>query len=169
MTLGSQKTADKARILVVDDDATIRKVVSIILGQTGYLVDTAQNGEEAIAKSEANFYNLALIDVRLPDMEGTRLLSLLRETTPRMVKIILTGYPVLENAVEAINRGVDGYLTKPVNSDTLLETVAEHLQKQRENKSFTEEKVKEFVETRFKEARAARHEPYQGEVVSTHG
>jgi DNA-binding NtrC family response regulator len=161
MAIGSLKTAEKARILVVDDDASIRKVVSIILGQAGYLVDTADCVEEAVAKSNANFYNLALIDVRLPDMEGTKLLTLLRETSPKMVKIILTGYPVLENALEAINRGVDGYLTKPVNSETLLRTVREHLRKQEKSKNFTEQSLKEYVETRFKEARTIRRELYQ--------
>ena len=146
------------RILVVDDDESIRKVLAIILRQSGYVVDTAANGEEAIAKSDANFYNLALIDVRLPDIEGTRLLSLLKETTPRMVKVILTGHPALENALQAINRGVDGYLAKPVNTEQLLRTVSQLLERQAKEARFAEEQVKHYVESRFKKGRTIRRE-----------
>ncbi|MGA2239679.1 MAG: response regulator [Candidatus Bathyarchaeia archaeon] len=148
----------KTRILVVDDDLSIRKTVSLILTQAGYVADTAETGEEAIAKSDANFYNLALIDYRLPDMAGTKLLTLLKETVPRMMKVILTGYPVLDNAIEAINRGVDGYLTKPVNTDRLLKTVRELLKKQLTEQEYTEKKVLQYVNTRFKYGRTVRRE-----------
>jgi len=148
----------QSRILVIDDDDNIRKVLSMNLRQLGYVVDTAANGEEAISKSNNNFYNLAIIDVRLPDIEGTKLLSLLRETTPKMMKIILTGYPILENTLDAINRGVDGYLTKPVSTEKLLRKVAELLQRQAKEKAFTEERLKEYVETRFREGRTIRRE-----------
>jgi two-component system response regulator GlrR len=154
----------QARILVIDDDDNIRKVLSLNLRQLGYSVDTAANGEEAISKSNVNFYNLAIIDVRLPDIEGTKLLSLLKETTPKMMKIILTGYPILENTLDAINRGVDGYLTKPVSTEKLLRKVAELLQRQAKEKTFTEDRLKEYVETRFKEGRTIRREvTYQAE------
>ena len=146
------------RILIVDDDENIRKILSLILRQTGYLVDTAASGEEAIAKSDANFYNLALIDVRLPDIEGTKLLTLMKETTPRMMKVILTGFPLLENALQAINRGVDGYLAKPVNTSQLLKTVSQLLERQAKDTAFTEEQLKRFVETRFKKGRTIRRE-----------
>jgi two-component system response regulator PilR (NtrC family) len=145
-----------ARILVIDDDASIRRLVSIVLGRAGYVVDTASNGEEAIAKSNVQFYNMALVDIRLPDIQGTKLLSLLRDTTPRMIKVILTGYPVLENAMEAISRGVDAYLTKPVNAETLLATVQQLFEKQLKEREFTEESLRAYLSSRFKEAKANR-------------
>jgi YesN/AraC family two-component response regulator len=89
-------------------------------------------------------------------MERTELLTFLRDTFPRMVKVIVTGYLVLENALEAINRGVEGYSTKPVNSETLLRTVKEHLGKQQKNRHFTEESLREYMEARFKQASAMR-------------
>jgi len=150
--------SERRRILIVDDDPTIRRTMAVILQHEGYMVDTAENGEQAIAKSEENFYNLALIDVRLPDIEGTKLLSLLRETYPRMVKIIMTGFPVLDNAVEAINRGVDGYLTKPMSTEKLLKMVRDHLAKQEKEKDLTEDKLKDYVASRFKQARTIRRE-----------
>jgi len=143
--------SESARILVIDDEETIRKTISMTLQHAGYSVDTAENGREAVRKSEESFYNLALIDVRLPDMEGTELLTKLKDTTPRMVKIILTGFPGLENAVRAINKGVDAYLIKPVNATELLRVVKEHLDKQQQEKTYSEAKVAEFVESRFKE------------------
>jgi DNA-binding NtrC family response regulator len=148
----------RARILVVDDDVSIRKTVSLVLAQAGYTVDTAENGEEAIAKSDVNFYNLALIDYRLPDIAGTKLLTLLRDTVPRMMKVMLTGFPVLDNAIEAINRGVDGYLTKPVETEQLLKTIRELLKKQRKEQEFTEQKVVQYVNSRFKLGRTIRRE-----------
>jgi len=142
---------ESVRILVVDDDESIRKTIAAILDEEGYIVDTAENGKEAIEKSNANFYNLALIDIRLPDMEGTRLIAEMKETTPKMIKIIVTGYPSLQNAITAVNRGADGYLLKPVNIDGLLETIKRHLEKQREARRYSEEKVAEFIRTRVKE------------------
>jgi len=142
---------DPAKILVIDDDASVRKVLAMALEDDGYIVDTAENGGEAIRKSNANFYNLALIDIRLPDMEGTRLLKEMKDTVPKMAKIIVTGYPGLQNAVEAVNKGADGYIVKPFKMEDLLKTVREHLKKQEEAKKYGEEKIKEFIETRATE------------------
>jgi len=142
--------SQSARILLIDDEETIRKTLSMILRHAGYVVDTAENGKQAIEKTEANFYNLALVDVRLPDMEGTELLTTMRETTPKMIKIILTGYPGLQNAVKAINNGVDHYLIKPVNTDELLRVIKESLDIQSHEAETDEKKIVQFVETRLK-------------------
>jgi len=142
---------ETTRILVVDDDESIRKVLKTILEEEGYAVDTAENGKEAIKKSRAKFYNLALIDIRLPDMEGTKLLTEMKENTPKMVKIIITGYPSLENAIEAVEKGADAYILKPFDMDNVLNKIKEHLKKQQEAKKYSQEKVTEFIETRFKE------------------
>lgn len=146
---------DSGVILVVDDDETIRKVLAAILEEKGYIVDTAESGREAIELSKENFYNLALIDIRLPDIEGTRLLKALKETTPEMVKIIVTGYPSLHSAIEAVNRGADAYILKPFDIETLLKTMRKHLREQRKARKYSEGKVAEFIVTRAKELEAA--------------
>jgi len=142
---------ETARILVVEDNESIRKVLKTILEEEGYVVDTAENGKEAIRKSNAKFYNLALIDIRLPDMEGTKLLTAIKETTPKMVKIMITGYPSLQNAIEAVNKGADAYILKPFDMDNVLNKIKEHLKKQQEAKKYSQEKVTEFIETRVKQ------------------
>ena len=142
---------ETARILVVEDNESIRKVLEAILEEEGYVVDTAENGKEAIRKSNAKFYNLALIDIRLPDMEGTKLLTAIKETTPKMVKIMITGYPSLQNAIEAVNKGADAYILKPFDMDNVLNKIKEHLKKQQEAKKYSQEKVTEFIETRVKQ------------------
>lgn len=68
-----------------------------------------------------------------------------------MVKLILTGYPALQNAIEAVNKGADGYITKPVNIEELIETIKKQLEKQAKEKVYDQEKVKEFIETRVKQ------------------
>jgi DNA-binding NtrC family response regulator len=142
---------EHARILIVDDDETIRKSLATVLKEKGCLIDTAENGREAISKSEKDVYNLAFIDIRLPDMDGVQLLTAMKDTTPKMVKIIITGYPSLQNAIEAVNRGADGYIVKPIKMDELLTMIKEHLKKQQEARKYTEEKVADFIETRAKE------------------
>ena len=141
----------RARILVVDDDESIRRTITSILEEKGYTVDTAENGKEAIRKSKTKFYNLALIDIRLPDMEGTKLLTAMKETTPKMVKLIVTGYPSLHNAVEAVNSGADAYVLKPFNVEKTLKTIEEQLEKQKGARTYSEQKISEFIETRVKE------------------
>jgi DNA-binding NtrC family response regulator len=142
---------ETARILVVDDDEDIRKVLTTILGDEGYIVESVGTAKEAIAKTGKKFYNLALIDVRLPDMEGIELLTRMKDTTPKMRKIIITGYPTLQNAVEAVNRGADAYIIKPFDMKKTLRTIREELMKQEEEKRYSQDKVAEFIETRVKE------------------
>jgi DNA-binding NtrC family response regulator len=142
---------EPTRILVIDDEESIRKSLAAILEEEGYIVDTAENGKVAIEKSRAKAYNLALIDIRLPDMSGVQLLTSLKEALPKTVKIIITGYPSLENAVEAVNKGGDGYLIKPFDMDKLLGMIKEHLRKQQEDRKYSEQKVAEFIDTRARE------------------
>ncbi|MEM2675287.1 MAG: response regulator [Candidatus Bathyarchaeia archaeon] len=138
----------KASILIVDDDEDIRRTLKLILEGEGYDVDEAGSGREAIKKSKEKFYNIALLDIVLPDIQGTQLLRELGETAPKMIKIMVTGYPNLENAVEALNYGANAYLIKPVNFGKLISVVEEKLAKQRMEEALTVEKIAAFVEAR---------------------
>jgi len=141
-------TTDKPSILIVEDDENIRETLSTILQQKGYNTDTAKNGQEAVQKSKTKFFNIALLDIKLPDMEGTKLLTTMHENLPKMIKIMITGYPSLENAVEALNLGADAYVIKPVKPEALLALIEEKLEKQSQAEKITEEKVTEWIKTR---------------------
>ncbi len=121
-----------------------------ILEDEGYIVDLAASGSEAIQKTKKSAYNIALLDIRLPDMEGMELLKLIKDTVPRTRKIMVTGYPSMQNAIAALNKNADAYLVKPIDIENFLSIVKEQLQLQENEKEFSEQKVAEFIETRVK-------------------
>jgi DNA-binding NtrC family response regulator len=142
------KNLDKYRILVVDDDESIRNTMKTILEDEGYIVDIAATGSEALAKTDKTTYNIAMLDIRLPDMEGVELLKLMKSTVPKTRKIMVTGYPSMQNAISALNKNADAYLVKPINVEKLLSIVKEQLKIQESEKEYSELKVAEFIETR---------------------
>jgi DNA-binding NtrC family response regulator len=125
-----------------------------ILKDEGYIVDLAATGSEAIQKAKETAYNIALIDIRLPDMEGVELLKLMKDTVPKTRKIMVTGYPSMQNAINALNKNADAYLIKPLDVEKLLNAVKEQLELQDNERKFSEQKVAEFIETRIKELSA---------------
>ncbi len=139
------------RILVVDDEETILHTIKKYLSLKGYSVDTSATGKEAIRMCRDNFYNLAILDIKLPDIDGTDLISEMEEACPRIVKIMLTGYPEQESAIAAVNRGADAYLVKPIELEGLLRVVKEKLKEQEEETVYSQEKVKEYLLRRGKE------------------
>ncbi len=139
-----------ANILIVDDDRAILESFEEILKSEGYDVDTAQTGLEAIQKSGKKYYNLALLDIKLPDMEGTELLTKLHGDIPRMIKVMVTGHASLENAVRALNLGADAYVMKPVNPEDLLRVVADKLREQTEAEEMGQEQVQRWIQTRIR-------------------
>jgi DNA-binding NtrC family response regulator len=110
-------------ILVVDDDERILESLKVILESEGYAVSSAETGEEAIERNKTDFFDMALLDIKLPGMQGTELLAALHKESPRMVKIMMTGYPSLENAVASLKLGADAYVMKPVNPEKLLDVI----------------------------------------------
>ena len=146
----------KESILIIEDDEALSSSLAELLRSKGYAVDTALNGTEALSRSKKSFHHLAIIDIKLPDKEGTDLLDKLRQTVPPMRKIILTGYPDLGNAVKSVNLGVDKYLIKPVQPRDLLKTVEEELKKRREEAKYSQKKVGEYIKTKVAEAEKRR-------------
>ena len=143
-------TENKVNILIVDDDANIRETISLILQQEGYSTDTAENGKEAIEKTKTRYFNLALLDIKLPDMEGTKLLTIMHSAQPKMMKIMVTGYPSLESAVEALTLGADSYVMKPIDPENLLALIKDKLEEQSRAEKMTEKEVTKWIETRVR-------------------
>jgi DNA-binding NtrC family response regulator len=117
----------KKNILIIDDDKYILHIFSRILQKQGYNVDTAETGQEALEQVDAEKYNLALIDVKLPDTNGTDLLAKIHTIQPEMMKIAITGFPSLEDATKVMDQGATAYLVKPVKSEELVKMIAEKL------------------------------------------
>ena len=97
----------KAGSIVVVHNGIIENYLDLkkILGEKGYKIETAGTGQEAIRKAEEKFFNLALLDIKLPDIEGTKLLATLKRLHPHIDVIIVTGYASLENTMQALNGG----------------------------------------------------------------
>jgi len=117
-------------ILIIDDDKSILNIFTRILEKQGYTTDTAETGQEALEKIETRSYDLALVDIKLPDTNGTDLLARINQTRPNMVKIAITGFPSLEDASKVLDRGAAAYLVKPVKSEELISIIAQKLKKQ---------------------------------------
>ena len=122
---------DKESILVVDDDLDFLDIIKRILQAKGYEVATAPSAGEAISRVEERFYNAAILDISLPDTEGTELLSVLLDKHPDMIAIMLTGYSSVQNAMVSLNRGAFAYLEKPLDPKHLLSVINQGLEKQR--------------------------------------
>jgi DNA-binding NtrC family response regulator len=144
-------TEKKKRILVVDDDEAVLRSIKDYLAMKGYEVDTAKTGGEAIEKSKKGFFNLAILDIRLPDMDGTELLTKIHDTEPKMIKIMLTGYPNSGNAIDSVNEGADAYLVKPAQLEKVLKVIEKKLADQDKETKMDEDKLVTYIESRDKE------------------
>ena len=110
-------------ILIIDDDENITRTFSRILQKSGYQTDTAQSGAEAVRKSGSKVYDVALIDICLPDMNGLDLLHKLTDPEGRMIKIVITGFPTMAD----MNVHPDAFLLKPVKPQELLLVISQKI------------------------------------------
>lgn len=154
----------KPRILIVDDDECICKTLSAILQAEGYQTATTTTAKEAIEKSKAHFFNMALLDIKLPDMEGTQLLAQLQETSPETIKIMITGYPSLKNAVDALNYGADSYTMKPVDPADLLKTIKNRLETQEQAEKITREKLAQWIQSQARKTQTSNFQQFLEET-----
>ncbi|MEK6693163.1 MAG: sigma-54 dependent transcriptional regulator, partial [Nitrospirota bacterium] len=119
----------KRRILLVDDEKNILKVMSASLKKEGYEVETARSGEEAAGKMETNRYSLVITDYKLPGINGLDLLKELKIKNAELPVIILTAFGTIEKAVEAMKEGASNYLTKPLNLEELTLVVRDAMER----------------------------------------
>ncbi|NPV90127.1 MAG: sigma-54-dependent Fis family transcriptional regulator [Firmicutes bacterium] len=103
------------RILVVDDEESVRKLLQAVLKKEGYKADMAENGEAALKLAGINHYDLAVVDIRMPLMDGMELFHVLREKHPEITVIVITAFAGVDTAVEAMKLGAYNYISKPFN------------------------------------------------------
>jgi len=121
---------EKDCILVVDDDEGTRKSLTLLLKRKGFETEQAESGKEALAIAQGRSIDLTLLDIKLPDIEGIQLLAPLKKTNPDMAIIMITGFASVESAVQALNAGASGYITKPIDLDELLAKIKNALDHQ---------------------------------------
>lgn len=118
------------RVLVIDDEKTLRHFLRLHLQEQGYHVTEAASGKTALTLIDNNKFDVALIDLRLTDMDGLDIVRHLRQVAPKTSVIILTAYASLDSAVEALRQGAHDYLSKPFDTSELLASVADGIARQ---------------------------------------
>ncbi len=136
-------------ILIVEDDMLLCDLFSTVLKSSGYSVTTVRKGKDALEKIKKSDYNIALIDIGLPDMDGIELLKKIRTSNGYIILIIITGKPDLDSSIESINYGANGYLVKPVDNKDLVATVERKLRQQEESEILSDEKVSDWLKNRL--------------------
>lgn len=121
------RLGDRPRILVVDDEQAVRDLLAKTLTMADYDVDSAPDGATAIDRMRAVEYDLLITDLKMPGMDGLSVIREARRATPDLPVIIITGYSTEASAIEAINLGVAGYLTKPFRLPRILAAAARAL------------------------------------------
>jgi DNA-binding NtrC family response regulator len=111
----------KTSVLIVDDEAVVRHAHLRSLEGTGCLARAAGDGFEAIRVMEESAFDVVLLDLRMPGMDGMELLKALKQRWPDSEVVVITGYPTLESAKEALRLGAQNYIAKPVGPDQVIE------------------------------------------------
>jgi two-component system, cell cycle response regulator len=127
--VAGQAICDLSHILVVDDELAIRQLLSEALGGTGYVVSVARDGREALHLAYQERFDVAVVDVKLPGMDGMDLLRQLKRVDADLSVILVTGHASVESAVQALRHGAYDYFTKPINLDQMRATVVRALER----------------------------------------
>src|SRR6185295_8539897 len=112
-----------ARVLTVDDEASIRLTLTAMLRRAGYDVSSAESGEEAVALLERQSFDLLLVDLKMPGMDGMQVVAAARQRQPDIAIIVLTGHGSLDTAVEGLHQGIFDYVLKTTEPAQVIERV----------------------------------------------
>ena len=121
-----------ARILTVDDEASIRLTLAAMLRRAGYDVTSAESGEEAVALLEQHGFDLLLVDLKMPGMDGMQVVAAARQRQPDLAIIVLTGHGSLDTAIDGLHQGVFDYVLKTAEPAHVVERVAAGLEARRQ-------------------------------------
>jgi len=110
-------------VLVIDDEQVICDACQLVLSEEGHTVTLTNTGKDGLAAIRQGTYDVVLLDMKLPDMDGMEILKAVQKEKRRLCIIVMTGYSSISNAVQAIKKGASDYLAKPFTDDELLETI----------------------------------------------
>ncbi len=141
-------TSSIPNILIIDDDKGMCKTLSHILELDGYRISTANTANDGAALIKGDSFNIAILDIRLPDIDGVELLEIIKEINPDLSIIMMTAYASTENAIKALNRGADAFVTKPFDLEELRALIRKSIDKQMltKEKQRLERELKESLE-----------------------
>lgn len=125
MAIPSGTTENRIKLLIVDDDEKFLSTISERLGLKDFDVTPASNGNKALAAAEKGDFDVAVVDLKMPGIDGMELLKRLKESHKFLEVIMLTGHSSINSAVESTKLGAFGYLEKPYNFDDLLQKIKE--------------------------------------------
>jgi len=137
----------KGKILIIDDEQIIHEVLGDLLTSEGYDVEKSLTGEEALERHASQSFDLVLLDLLMPGMDGIEVLKNMRKVSPQVVVVIITAYASVESAISAMKSGAFDYVQKPFKHDELLLTVKralEHKRLQEENLRLKDELKRKF-------------------------
>jgi DNA-binding response OmpR family regulator len=130
-TPASTHTQASAHIMVIDDEPAARLSLAELLSLEGYEVTAAASGEEALERMPDGPFDLAIVDLKMPGMDGLQVVEVLQKQSPNTVIIMLTAHGTLETAVQAMRQGAHDYLLKPANVNEIMQSVKAGLDKRR--------------------------------------
>ncbi|HBF42110.1 MAG TPA: response regulator [Desulfobacteraceae bacterium] len=113
------------RVLVIDDESVICDACELVLSEKGHTVTLRNNGRAGLNAIREGTYDILLLDMKLPDIDGMDILKVVREEKPGLCTIVMTGYSSISNAVQAMRKGADNYLAKPFTEDELVQAIEE--------------------------------------------
>ena len=145
-----------SRILIIDDENGLRNGVKKLLEEEGFNVDSAALGNEGIKLGRSNEYDVAIIDLKMPDVDGLQVLKEIKKVHPNTVCFISTAYASYENAIDSIKFGAYGYIPKPFTSQELLEKLEEGLVKRKllvDSEKWKKEREEKLLEVAFEKTR----------------
>jgi two-component system response regulator AtoC len=144
--MASKETAETKRLLVVDDEENMRHMLSVMLRKTGYTVDTASDGLEAMEALAKTHYDFILCDIKMPRMDGMAFLKAARDRIEDSTVIVMSAYGNIDTAIEAMKLGAYDYISKPFKSDEVYLTLkkAEERENLRRENLRLRERIREF-------------------------
>lgn len=155
-------------ILIVDDEEGIRKVLSILLSDMGYKVISAENGEVALDLFRENNPQIVLTDIKMPNMDGLELLSILKKESPDTEVIMITGHGDIDLAIKSLKFEATDFVTKPVNNEVLeiaLKRAEERISMKRQIREYTEN-LEQLVEEKSRKLLEAERMAAVGQTVA---
>ena len=144
----ADNTVSQKRLLIIDDEENMRHMLSLLLKKSGYRVDTASNGKEALEMVDQTLYDFILCDLKMPDISGMEFFEIARDKLWATTVIMMSAYGSIDIAVEAMKKGAYDFISKPFKSDEVLLTLkkAEERESLKRENLWLKERIRKIQE-----------------------